>query len=166
MGLFKMIVPKPEPILAWRTEAGLAGDFEFDFDRHALCGIRPGDPVSLLWKLGPSEDKQVEECFNYYSRGVQAEAENGVVASFILFWNDKEQRKFLAFSGRCIYRGETIGLRAGMTEAEIRGVFGEPGRRDEDEGEVVLFYKFEGIEWEVEIDRREGLTAMVVLTGR
>jgi len=166
MGLFKLFTPKADPMVSWRTEPGLVTNFDFDFDHHALCGIRPGDPVSLLWKLGHSENKAAEAGgkYNYYSKGVQAIVENGRIASFILFWNDKEQKQFLAFNSPCSYRGQKVELCGGMSEVEITNVFGEPFSRDDDADETILFYEFGEIEWQIEIGRPEGLTAIVVLT--
>lgn len=166
MGLFKLFTPKVDPLVSWRTEPGLAANFDFDFDHHALCGIRPGDPVSLLWKLGPPEDKAAEAIgkYNYYSKGVQAITEHGRIVSFILFWNDEDQKQLLAFHGPCSYRGQKIELRGGMSEVEIRNIFGEPSSREDDADEAVLFYEFDEVEWQIEISRRGGLAAMVVLT--
>lgn len=166
MGLFKLFTPKADPMVSWKTEPGLVTDLDFDFDRHTLCGIKPGDPASLLWKLGPPEDKAAETAgnYNYYSRGVQVSVENGTIVSFVLFWNDKQKKQFVAFKGPCLYRSQRIELRAGMSESEIINIFGEPYWRDEDTDEIILFYESGEIEWEVEIDQCEGLTATVVLT--
>ena len=166
MGLFKLFTPKADPLAGWKAEPGLVMNFDFDFDHHTLCGIKPGDPVSLLWKLGPSEDKttEAEGNYNYYSKGVQVAVENGVIVSFILFWNDERRKQFLSFNGPSNYRGQKIELRGGMSDVEIRNIFGEPYWQDEDEDEFILFYEFGDIEWEIEISRREGLTALVVLT--
>jgi hypothetical protein len=166
MGLFKLFVPKTDPMVSWKTDSGLVTNFEFDFDGHALCGIRPGDPVSLLWKLGPSEDKAAEangNC-NYYSKGAQVSVEEGKIVSFVLFWNDKDRKQFLSFSGPCTYHGQAIVLRAGLSEADLTGIFGGPYWRSEDEDEIILFYEFGDVEWQIEIARTEGLTAIVVLT--
>ena len=131
-----------------------------------MCGIKPGDPVSLLWKLGPSEDKTAEANgnYNYYSKGVQVAVENGRVVSFLLLWNDKDQKQFLAFNSPSSYRGQKVELRSRMSEMEITTIFGEPYCRDDDADETILFYEFGEIEWQIEIARREGLTAIVLLT--
>jgi hypothetical protein len=165
MGLFKIFTPKADPLIAWKPEPGLATDFDFDFDQHALCRIRLGDPVRLLWKLGPSEDKAAEAGgdFNYYTRGARITVENGVVNSFVLFWNDEEQKRFVAFSGPCVYRGQRLELHAGMKEAEITDIFGEPYWRDKDPDETILFYEFGDVEWQVELGP-EGLRAIAVVT--
>jgi hypothetical protein len=165
MGLFKLFTPKVDPLVSWRAEPGQTTEFDFDFDQHALCGIKPGDPISLLWKVGPSEDKSAEaEGFhNFYSKGVEVAVEDGKVVSFVLFFNDEQQKKFLPFKSRCTYRSRTIDLRPGLTESEIKTIFGEPYWCDEDEDETILFYEFGEVEWQVEIDRRIGLTAIVVL---
>jgi hypothetical protein len=166
MGLFKIFTPKADPILAWKTESGLVADFEFDFDLHALCGIKINDPVSLLWKLGPSEEKGAEANgdINYFSKGVQVSAENGTINSFVLFWNDDRRKQFLAFNGVCRFHGQKIELAAGISESGISKIFGEPYWRDEDNNEIILFYEFGAIEWQIEISRQEGLAAIVVLT--
>ena len=165
MGLFKLFTPKVDPLVSLRAEPGETTDFDFDFDHHALCGIKLGDPVSLLWKLGPSEDKPAEAdgFHNFYSKGVEVDVEAGKVVSFVLFFNDELQKKFLPFKSRCVYRGQAVDLRAGMTETEIKTFFGEPYWRDQDDGETILFYEFGDTEWQVEIDTQNGLTAIVVL---
>jgi hypothetical protein len=166
MGLFKLFVPKADPLAVWKAEPGLVTNLDFDFDHHTLCGIKPGDPVSLLWKLGPPEDKTAEKKgdYNYYSRGVQVSAENGLIVSIILFWNDKLQKLYQTFNGSSNYHNQVITLRGELNEMEIKGVFGEPYWRNEDADEIILFYEFGDIEWEIEIDRHEGLTAIVVMT--
>ena len=166
MGLFKLFTPKVDPLVSWRAEPGLTTEFDFDFDHHALCGIMPGDPASLIWKLGPSEDKPAEAdgIYNYYSKGVEVDFEDGKVVCFVIFFNDERHKKFLPFKSRCTYRSQTVELRLGMTEAEIKTVFGEPYWSDKDEDEILLFYEFRDIEWQVEIDACSGLTAIVVLT--
>ena len=155
-------------MVSWKPDSGLVTNFDFDFDRHALCGIKPGDPVSLLWKLGPPENRDAEasgNC-NYYSRGVQASVEQGKIVSFVLFWNDKDQKQFLSFNGPCTYHGQVIALRAGLSEAEVASIFGEPYWRNEDREEIILFYEFGDVEWQIEIARTEGLTAIVAFAGR
>jgi hypothetical protein len=166
MGLFKLFVPKADPMVAWKTESGLVSNLDFDFDHHTLCGIKPGDPVSLLWKLGPSEDKAAEAQgnYNYFSKGVQVSTEAGKVISFVLFWNNNQPKQFLSFNSPSSYRGQSLSLRPGINESELNRIFGEPYWRSEDEDETILFYEFAEIEWQIEIDRREGLTAIVVLT--
>jgi hypothetical protein len=166
MGLFKLFTPKVDPLVSWKAEPGLTGDLDFNFDQHALCGIKLGDPIALLWKLGPSEDKPAEAAgnYNYFSRGVQVSAENGKIVSFVLFWNDDQRKQFLPFKSVCIYRGQPIALNAGMRDAEIKGIFGEPYWKDEADDETILFYEFGDIEWQVEIDSQKGATAIVVLT--
>ncbi len=166
MGLFKLFTPKVDSLVAWRTEPGQTTDFDFDFDTHALCGIKPGDPISLLWKLGPPDDKAEEANgnFNYYSKGVQVSAEEGKIVSFVLFWNDNRQKRFLPFNSPCHFHGQTLTLAPSTDEAALKSIFGEPYWRDEDADEIILFYEFGDIEWQVEIDRREGLTAIVIAT--
>jgi hypothetical protein len=112
------------------------------------------------------EDKTAEANgkHNYYSKGVQAITENGRITSFILFWNDKDQKRFLAFNSPCSYRGEKLELRGGMSEVEVTNIFSRPSSRDDDADETILFYEFGEVEWQIEIGRCEGLTAIVVLT--
>src|SRR5271170_7145653 len=107
MGLSRMFVPQADTTAGWRSDPSLQGEFEFDFDRSSLSGVRLADPAALLWKLGPSEDQPAETrgTYNYCSRGAQARVEDGRVASFILFWKGAPENKFAPFGGRCIFRG-------------------------------------------------------------
>jgi len=165
MGLLDKFRAKTNPAGVWQAEPAAGSDIEFDFDTHSLCGIKLGDSVALLWKLGPPEDQAQSRqgAFAYYSKGFQAESKNGVIVCFTLFWNKAQHRPFAEYAGVCRHRGRVLPLRAGSSEPVIRQMFGEPYWRDEDRDELLLFYEFKNLEWQFEISRREGLTAILVL---
>ena len=166
MGLLDKFRAKTNPTGVWQAEPAAGTEIDFDFDTHSLCGIKLGDSVALLWKLGPPEDQAQfrQGAFACYSRGFQAEAVNGVIVCFSLFWNQRQHHPFAEFAGVCRYRGQVLPLKAGTSEPGIRKFFGEPYWRDEDEDEVLLFYEFKNLEWQIEIGRREGLTTILALT--
>ena len=78
---------EPDPTAHWRAEPGLGP--EFDFGRHALCGVTIGDPVEWFAKLGPAEDPRATRRaarYCYYTRGLEIGARNGRVISYLLVW--------------------------------------------------------------------------------
>jgi hypothetical protein len=166
MGLLDKFRSKANPTDVWKADAGSVSELDFDFTTHSLSGIKLGDSSPLLWKLGPPEDKTESRqgAFCYYSKGFRAEVENGLITGFTLFWNEALHRPYANFQGVCRYRGQVLPLKAGCSEQEIRGFFGEPYWRDEDEEEVLLFYEFKNLEWQIEISCGDGLTTFLVLT--
>jgi len=148
---------------SWK--AAQAAELEFDFDTHALAGVKLGDPVSLLWKFGPPEDDEQarQETFRYYSLGFAVDGRHGRVDGFLLMWNDRDQGRFKPFAGRCRRRGAEVPLRAGLAEKEFLHWFGEPFWRDEDERETLLFYELGAVEWQFEFDHQTGLAAASIL---
>jgi hypothetical protein len=166
MGLLDKFRSKSNPTDVWKAGAASVSQIDFDFSTHSLSGIKLGDSSPLLWKLGPPEDKTESRQggFCYHTKGFRADVENGLITGFTLFWNQAMHRPFEKFHGVCRYRGQVLPLKAGSLEPEIIGFFGEPYWRDEDEDEVILFYEFKNVEWQIEISRCEGMTTFVVIT--
>jgi hypothetical protein len=136
---------------------------EFDFGQNALSGVKLRDPASCLWRFGPPEDgkRAGEGAACFYSRGFEVNVRRGRVEEFVLFWRGTE--RFQPFAGLCRLGEAEIKLSAGVGEHEIIRIFGAPFWRDEDADEILLFYEHKGaVEWQVEIDRQTGLSAMVV----
>ncbi len=158
MGIFNRY--KAQNAGAW--QAGQKLDLEFDFDANALCGLKLREPATLLAKFGPPEDaaalKAGAHCF--LSQGFEADVTNGRVDTFILVLRDADKR-FQPFAGKCVRGGATLPLRAGATEGEVVACLGEPFWRDEDDDEVLLFYERNAVEWQVEVDKRAGLSVIV-----
>ena len=38
------------------------------------------------------------------------------------------------------------------SESDVQALFGQPYWRDQDEDEIILFYEFPGVEWQIEFD--------------
>lgn len=140
-----------------------APPLEFDFSQNALSGVRLRDPVSCLWPFGPPEDahRAKDGAYCFYSRGFEVGVIRGRVEEFVLRWRAVDG--FQPFAGRSRLAEAEVKLSGGMAEAEWVQIFGEPFWRDEDRDEILLFYEFQGaVEWQVEIDRQAGLSAMVI----
>jgi len=150
---------------AWKREPGLV--LTFDFGRNALCGVRIGDPVDWLSKLGPAEDARAarrDGRYCYYSKGLEVGAREGRVTSYLLVWGGSEDPRYRPFAGACGYRGKSLPLSGDTREPEIVGYFGHPYWRDEDEEEILLFYEFEDLEWQVELTPQGSLKAVSIVT--
>lgn len=146
---------------AWQAGQGI--DLEFDFDTNALCGVKLRDPAALLAKFGAPEDppRIKDGAYCFYSQGFEADVTDGRVDAFTLMWRDADGR-FRPFSGKCFRGGAELSLRAGATESEVIACLGEPFWRDEDDDEVLLFYERNAVEWQVEVDKRAGLSVIVI----
>lgn len=147
---------------AWKADAGLA--LHFDFDANALSGVRLRDPLPLLWKFGTPENPDAPSLGSYrwFSRGFEASVQDNRIDGFVLFWNSELNAPYRPFAGTCSWRGKNIQLRAGLTEPELLAIFGEPFSRNADADEIILFYKNNAIEWQMEISSRTGLSAITI----
>ena len=167
MGLLDKFRAKTNPTGVWQAEPSAGTAVDFDFDTHSLCGIKLGDSVALLygsWGRRRTRRNSARAHSPIIPGDFRRESENGVIVCFSLFWNQAQHRPFAEFAGVCRHRGQVLPLKAGTSEPGIRKYFGEPYWRDEDEDEVLLFYEFKNLEWQIEISRREGLTTILALT--
>ena len=147
---------------AWKADDGLRLDF--DFDANALSGVRLRDPLTLLWKFGPPENPEAarQGVYRWFAKGFAVGARDGRIDEFLLIWDAQANPPFQPFSGSCRWRGEPIHLRAGLGEAELRARLGEPFWRNEDAEETLLFYQNKAVEWQVEISKAGGLSALTI----
>jgi hypothetical protein len=164
MGLFDDMFGAPDPTRHWKGTEGLVPDL--DLDRHALCGVRPGDPVTWLEKLGRCEDQAAakEGEYRWYTRGIAVDVDLYAVSAFIVHFADDRSEGYAPFSGRCSAHGTGIELTPDTTELEFIRALGEPYWRDEAEDETILFYEFDGIEWQIEFTSDHRLRLILVMT--
>lgn len=159
---------KRDPTQDWRAQPGLK--LEFDLDAHALCGVKPGDPVPFLEKLGPAEDKAAARKgeYRYMTRGLSFSGADAFIDSVILIWRDEDEAGFQAYPGVCLRGGKEVSLGPDWTVERFAETFGPPYWEDDDEYETLLFYEFRNVEWQVEFVKEEGeparLSALLVVT--
>src|SRR2546422_4959539 len=148
MALLDSLFGKSDPPRDWTRDPALV--LLLDLDSHALCGARLGEPLERLRGLGPAEDRRAarRESFRYLSRGLEVDSESGALHGFVLVFKDDLREGFQPFQGRLRFRGEPIQLSGSSTEKDLVERFGQPYWRDEDrdEGEILLFYEWDGVE--------------------
>jgi hypothetical protein len=140
MGLLDWLLGK-DPTGDW--PATFSAPLEYDFDKHALCGVRIGSPVSDLRKLGRTEDaaRARKGSLRYYTKGFQIDLENGHAMDFSIFWTtdwSDPANEPQPFRGKARLAGSEIRLDAHTTEPDLLSWFGQPASRDEDEESVTL----------------------------
>jgi hypothetical protein len=164
MGLFDDMFGAPDPSHHWNGTPGLVPDV--DLDRSALCGVRPGDPVAWLEKLGRCEDRAAakEGEFRWYTKGVAVDEDQGVVTAFIVHFTDDRNEHYQPFAGPCSFGGRTAALAPATTVNDFVRAFGEPYWRDLDSDDTILFYERGEIEWQVEFTTDRTLRLILVLS--
>ena len=153
MSIFARLFGGGDPTQKWVANWGLGLDF--DFETHALCGVRLGEPLERLSRLGPAEDSRAarDGSFLYYSKGLEVGVEGGRINRYALFWRDFHGEGYQPFAGTCRDKGRPLMLSPNTTEREIKALFGEPYWRHTDEpdeeepaendpSETSLFYEF------------------------
>jgi hypothetical protein len=140
----------------WHAQPGLP--LEFDLDRHAFCGVRLGESIDGLQKLGPSDNRRVprDRYLYYFSRGVEIGMEGdrfvwcGVIFNW-QHWKGVAQPGDRPFAGRILLGGRVVLFSAATTEQEVRPVLGEPDERDGEPDDIVLTYHRDGHRYEIEL---------------
>src|SRR5687768_9293388 len=166
MGLFDWLLGK-DPTGDW--PATFSAPLEYDFDKHALCGVKLGAPVNDLRKLGRAEDaaRARKGMLRYYTKGFTIDLEEGHAMDFSLFWtNDWSEpgNGPQPFRGKARLAGSEIRLNANTTEQDLLSWFGEPAKRDEDEEAVTLRFTRPG-NVTYEFDLPGGKLAEMIVTG-
>lgn len=161
MGLFDRGFIKRNPTFEWVPDPHLV--LEFDFDAHALCGVRLGDPMEKLRRLGMAEDHKfaIENVLRYFSKGLEIGVEDHCVSDFLLMWDDAS---FEPFGGICRHGGREFSLDSQTTQEAWIQCFGEPYWQDRDRDEILLFYEFPNadLEWQVSFSLEQTLIEMLV----
>ncbi|HXG23925.1 MAG TPA: hypothetical protein VNJ09_05165 [Chthonomonadales bacterium] len=162
MPLFYRKSAKVDPTRYW------VGDNRFhpevDLDTHSLNGARVGGLFDGLERLGPAEDRAAAEegILLYYSRGLEICVEDGNITGLRLVWVSDEG--FRPFAGTVKKKGEALSLGPTTTEEQLRTLFGEPYWRDEDPDEILLFYEFGKVEWQIELTPSGTLMQWILCT--
>ena len=135
---------------------------ELNLSQHSISGARIGGSIDALMRLGPTEDVEfaANEVYCWYSRGLEVTADGGYITGLRILWAAEEG--FKNFPGTCVLRDNQIPLSAESPESDLLCHFGDPYWRDADESEIVLFYEFGTIEWQIELTGAGKLKQMTI----
>jgi len=151
MGILSFLFGPPDRTRRWVRDA--APSLEVDISTNALNGVPIGTSVDGLAALGPVEDRKGLRLnrYEYPSLGIALRAEaDGRLWGLEVFLADDAWPPARPFAGAFRYAGQPIPL-AAMGEGDVTAVFGEPYWRDSmDEEEVLLFYEWPAVEWQLE----------------
>ncbi len=160
MGVLDALRHLRNPTRAWVEEKNRP--LEFDFSKHALNGVRLGDPLSGLAFLGRAETWRPS--LEYPARGLAVDYTSGAVESFVLYLAPGLMRGSVPYRGQFRYEGSVLVLNADTRESRLAARFGEPYWRSADDDEILLFYEFGLIEWQFELSRAGTLRTIIVTT--
>jgi hypothetical protein len=137
----------------------------FDLTTGQLGEAHIGQGLEAASFLGPDEDAKAarngELC--YYSLGlcVGFSGPNPVIHDVSLVFRDPQDKRFRPFTGQIVYSGQKVGLRT-FTPDQCTDLFGECFWVDEDGVEIIMFYEFDGREWQFEFDLNRSLNRLLV----
>lgn len=141
---------------------------EYDFDRHALCGVPITSPVADLYRLGQAEDprRARKGTLAWYSRGFEIGLEFDRAMDFDLYftsdWSDPDDMPE-GWRGTARIGGRIVRFDSGTTEQEIVAWLGTPSERDQDEDSIELrFTRARGITYDFELTPDGNLVQMIV----
>lgn len=153
-------------------EKSLTLDLTFNFSNNSINNIKIGDDFELLSSLGTCENKVIPKIldYNYYSMGIMiGTKKDNKIDTFLLYFNDVIEKKFSPFTGKFIYQNKKILLSDKTTKKEFIAIFGEPYWEnidisgDKTYDEIILFYEFKNLEWQVEFTSDEKLKLFIAI---
>ena len=165
MAIFKGLLRKPHRSDSWIPTESL--ELVLDLTKQSVCNVGLGQPIEWLSVLGPPEDSRAvhEECYCYYSKGIEVDADKDLVSGIVVVWFDDLRKNFSAFQGQVKYQDHLLDVSPDFTEESFVRVFGKPYHRDEDEEEILLFYEIRpDVEWQVEFSKQNSLKALIMTT--
>jgi hypothetical protein len=122
-----------------------------DFDTHQLSGVGIGDAIQKLAFLGPARnDDAAGSWYVFRESGIAVGADEGITYFCVHLLPDPDEG-IEAFPGALRYHGELLSRRNLAFEVDVRRTFGEPYWRKQDEDEILLFYEFGAVEWQIEL---------------
>ena len=141
---------------------------EYDFDRHALCGVPITSPVADFYRLGRAEDprRARKGTLAWYSRGFEIGLEFDRAMDFDVYftsdWSDPGDGPE-AWRGTAHVGGRQVRLDGSTTEQELIAWLGQPSERAQDEDSIDLrFARPRGITYDFELTPDGTLVHMVV----
>lgn len=150
----------PDPSRDWQRSAGLQLQFDLNAGRLNSAGL--GDHFEALSFLGPSNNRRLAALgwFEFHDLGITIECDDWDIVEIVLVLRD-ENAEVRPYAGKFLFRGREVEL-AGATEQSFVEHFGDCYWRAQDDDEIILFYEFPELEWQVEFDLRGCIKAMDV----
>jgi hypothetical protein len=165
VGLLSFLFGRRDPAMDWVADPGLA--LEVDLTDASLCGVKLGDPIERLSRLGPPENAKpsAQGGYSYFSRGLEVTAfDDGRLDSLWFCWANPALPRFRSFPGTFVWKGKAVSIDGRTTADQVIQRFGDPYHVEDDEDETILRYELGDIEWELEFDKGAGLRVFLLIT--
>lgn len=141
----------PDPTRTWLRSPDL--QLECDLASATLNGVKPGSPLEAVSFLGPVEDRSglKNGWCNYPSLGLCIVfLDDSTIQQFEIIRQVKSRRERLF--PVTVRHGDLILDLDSLNEPAFVERFGTPYWRDLDDQEILLFYEFPQLEWQVEFE--------------
>jgi hypothetical protein len=161
--LLRQLFRRRNPTHAWMEDPSRS--LTFDLDECSLNHVRLGEPLERLSFLGPDESHAdfQDGVLVYRTRGlaVRYSPKTRTLLEYRVVCNDPIDMGFRSFFGTTVAKGQRLEL-PNLSPESLARVYGEPFWRDCDDEEVILFYEFIGLEWQVEFSLSGNLRCITV----
>jgi hypothetical protein len=163
MSLMDRLLRRFDPAHSWGPRPGLR--LVADLAEASFCGIRIGDPIQALSRLGrPQNHRPTRDgTYAYFDDGFELGGE-ATLDSICLYWGTPDRPEYRPFGGRLLLRGSPLDVGPATRESAFVARFGPPYWKDVDPDETLLFYERGPIEWQVEFHPAGGLKALLIVT--
>ena len=165
LGFFKSLFKNEEslnPTKNWGMSR--VRNLSFNFMNRSFCGVVLGEGMESLRDFGYTKDFQkFNEAFqlNYHAQGFAVEASDGKFDFVKLFLDEDELNpEDCRVASLDIGSGVTLSRRT--KEREVEALFGKWTHRDQDQSEIVAWYKYKGLRIEAEYKLEGTLKALYI----
>lgn len=159
MGLLHKLFSIGNPSKSWREDP--AATLVFDLNQNCLNGVQIGEPLDHCSFLGPGK-ATIAGALNYPHKGLEVDFKDDQVECFVFFFGHTDEARRGQFAGNFAYQSRTFKLSSACSEDSFRSHYPEPWWRNEDGDEVILFYEWGRIEWQVEFGSDRRLKCVIV----
>lgn len=161
--MFEFLCRKRNPTQDWRSYDGRP--LRFNLNDGSLNNVKIGQPLDYLSFLGPSEAlASYSDCeFRYYSLGVCVECNRNdyTISGYHVVYRDRADENHTPFGGDVVFDGRVIDPgRMSLEDAET--LFGKTSKVDEYDDEIVIYYFFGPLKWEIEFGNDSQLNLLIL----
>lgn len=124
-----------------------------NLDSHELTGMKVGCELDICRFLGQGQPLPHISGYLFPQLGVWLDNSDNKLDCFgVCFTNTFDELPTQIFTGKIIWKSQTITITNETTLDELSKIFGDPYKFDKDEDEIVAFYAFNDMEWQFEAD--------------
>jgi len=162
-GMRGILIKKYILVLGIILLVGCGSDFELlvDLDSNSLLGVKLGDSSESLSSL-KGKGQITSTHFLITEGNVEIGLKNQKIDYFLIQFANPDFPEQKSFAGRFLKNKTKIQLSPTTKMDQFEKIFPEPYWEHSDEKEIVLFYEFQNLEWQVKFNKKKKILSWLI----